>query len=69
MQKVRGLFWCPRCGTIKYGDTDHDIEAPNLVERVVEFGSLLNEDHGHHFLIGEFDRLGIRESITPPGCV
>ena len=58
------VFWCPRCGTLKTGDTS---EPPKLVGKVIEFAGHLTDEHAG--LIDQFERLGIRESITtiPPG--
>ena len=61
------VFWCPRCGTVR--DAGRDSSAiPMLVQRVVDFGSLLNDESDDVAeLIVEFERLGIRESICLEG--
>ncbi len=64
---VIGVFWCPRCGTIKRqtdtpnGDT---AEVPKLVERCREF-------YPHWVMLSDpaanaWRRLGIAESINTP---
>ena len=55
---IPGVFWCPRCGTIKSGERQ---DAPKLVGRVVEFAGKLTDEHQD--LIEEFERLGVREAI------
>ena len=59
------LFWCPRCGTTmlnpSYGEVV--ISVPKLVPRVVEFGELLAQED-EEYLLNEFERMGIDESIS-----
>jgi tRNA(Ile2) C34 agmatinyltransferase TiaS len=63
MQSITDLvFWCPRCGTIRDGS---HCDAPVLVGRLIEFAGNLSDEHQH--LIDEFERLGIRDSITLDG--
>lgn len=62
------VWWCPRCGTIKHGTNgEYDIESPKLVARVIEFASTLTCAESN--VIANFERLGIREAVTPPGLV
>lgn len=53
------VFVCPRCGTVKDSE---GVQVPKLVGRVLEFASHLTDEHQD--LIAEFERLGVRESIT-----
>lgn len=58
---VAGVFWCPRCGTLKTGDPEPDIFTPKLVERCREFAkSDYPELHSGQL----WTRLGIAESIN-----
>jgi len=59
---LNAVFWCPRCGHLKDGGIGGEGERPSLVGRVIEFASKLTDEHQD--LIDEFERLGIRESIT-----
>ena len=61
VHKGRALYWCPRCGTL-------GCDAPSLVANLIEFAGKLTDEHQD--LIDEFERLGLRESITtlPPGA-
>lgn len=43
-------FWCPRCGTIKFGEREAS-EKPKLVDRALEFGKCLPE--------GRYDRMDL----------
>ena len=60
-----GLFWCPRCGTVKDADQplQPDMAMPKLVERCREFSTLLPK--AHYGLCGDWMRLGIAEAIRP----
>ena len=61
------LFWCPRCGTLKANVVRESDNVPKLVARVIEFAGKLTDEHQD--LIDEFERIGIRESITTlPTC-
>lgn len=57
------LFWCPRCGTIKYDEVGRldNIGVPRLVERCREF-----EDKAHLHANPLWVRLGLKESIRVP---
>lgn len=57
---VSKYFWCPRCGTLK--PEDGFAETPKLVLRCRDFEHFVNED-----LSVAWHRLGIEESINPPG--
>jgi hypothetical protein len=57
------IFWCPRCGTIKY-DYYHlqDFSGcPNLVERVLDFTRLGDMSAQQ---IEQWQRLGIEDATT-----
>ena len=60
-QSVDPIFWCPRCGTL-IDRHSRLYDQPKLVGRVLAFAANLTEEH--QALIDEFERLGIRESIT-----
>jgi hypothetical protein len=61
-----GVFWCPRCGGLKFVETDGCQEAknqtPSLVSRCQEFSSTLGPEW---FRL--WQKLGIEESIFLPG--
>jgi hypothetical protein len=57
---IAGVWWCPRCGTIKDADGK---STPMLVGRVVEFLGKLDDEK----IIEIAKRTGIHESITLPG--
>lgn len=45
---VTGVFWCPRCGTVKSNpcwpaETSASVEVPKLVERTREYAARLGE--------------------------
>lgn len=61
------LFWCPRCGTLKANIVNGENEVPKLVGRVIEFGSTLTDQDGR--VIANFERCGIRESVTLYGLI
>jgi hypothetical protein len=57
------FFWCPVCGTTK--TCDGDVAVPALVRRCQDFQETIKGQcalHAH-----EWNRLGIAESIYPPG--
>jgi len=57
------VFWCPRCGTIKY-DSHHledHVECPNLIERLHDFTRLGDMSKQQ---IEQWQRLGIEEAIN-----
>lgn len=56
---VPGVFWCPRCGTIKSGF--NDVAEPSLVARCRNFEILLSP---YHEII--WRRFGIQEAIRFP---
>jgi len=59
MQLTEVTFWCPRCGTIKFGKT---VTVPYLVKRCLDFaGELRGSEHAD--LIDQYRILGIEESI------
>ena len=58
----KAIYWCPRCGTLRFRSHDGDWtedESPKLVERCQRFEetALRAEDRP------EWDRLGIHEAI------
>lgn len=65
MQSLRPqVFWCERCGTVKYGDPSSGVIVPRLVPRIVEFCGTLTEDDQR--IIDNLERLGVTESATHP---
>lgn len=68
-----GIFWCPRCGTVKF-QTDipqsGPVYVPKLVERCRQFTKWVNSAGlGKFFpegILQELHRLGIAESIHRP---
>lgn len=58
---VMGMFWCPRCGTIRNHLGHTDFEAPKLVDRCREFGGTLGPAW-----ISLWQRIGIEEAIYTP---
>ena len=68
MQKINDspyLFWCPRCGTIRFGENSHGvhetIEAPMLIRRCREFEANLTP-----LTRPQWQSLGIPEAIHTP---
>lgn len=60
---TRGVFWCPRCGTLKVNGQED--AAPMLVERCRQFTWHSAWRLAPH-LAAEWNRLGIEESIKTP---
>jgi hypothetical protein len=62
------VFWCPRCGTLKSNVVvdgqpfDGSARVPKLVDRVIELGGLIADEHED--LYDDFERLGIVEAIS-----
>jgi tRNA(Ile2) C34 agmatinyltransferase TiaS len=62
MQKVSGegsMYWCPRCGTLRYQETM--TETTKLVDRCREFEATLGPSWK-----SLWHRLGIEEAINLP---
>lgn len=64
-------FWCPRCGTIKFGSTRPAHEAPKLVDHCRQFRKAKHPSFiaevglfGDPVIAEEWRRLGIEESLT-----
>lgn len=65
---IAGVFWCPRCGTLKQPVTSNVLEIhafdshvqPKLVERCRDFGGSLGPSW-----LALWHKIGIRESIWP----
>lgn len=66
---LRGvIFWCPRCGTICDRDNGGFYERPKLVDRCRTFErESLIAGTATPAAWSLWFRLGIRESINPPG--
>jgi hypothetical protein len=65
-QLTNGVFWCPRCGTLRRDGVDEfsiDMQ-PMLVKRCRQF----TQDNGEGWEWKKlWHRLGIQEAIHPPG--
>ncbi len=57
---MAGNFWCPRCGTVKYGDATY---TPMLVDRCRLFEGVCQ---GRDYVEGSWKNFGIAESINTP---
>lgn len=65
-----GYYWCPRCGTLKEQQGMERVQPPKLVERCREFERDVTKKLSGNWLddvLIEWNRLGIAESINPPG--
>lgn len=67
-----GIFWCPRCGTLKGNDPLGQVSIPALVDRCRRFAA---EGNTQSYFLGkskydhadeEWRKLGIAESINVP---
>ena len=58
--EMNRAFWCPRCGTLSFGDGRH-VETPALVERCQQFGQTLGPSW-----FSLWKQFGIAESINIP---
>lgn len=63
-QVINGIWWCPRCGTLKIEGGVPSESEPMLVQRCQTFEKYF--DVGHP-LLAQWLRLGCAESIYPPG--
>ena len=59
------IYWCPRCGTLRYDQEAPVVHRPKLVERCREFGPTIYPRSVHAW--NDWVRLGIAESINLPG--
>ena len=61
MQSLRQtVFWCPRCGTVKHGQSYFYVDVPKLVDNVNKFEKTLRDPD----VIDDFNRLGLHESTN-----
>ena len=60
-----GIFWCPRCGSIRYQGL---VSVPCLVHRVRELHDAMKAAVGFSaWDISKWNELGLLESIDLPG--
>lgn len=66
MQSVAaGVWWCPRCGTLKRGESNH-ADRPDLIVRLRDFLKVVGEESPVAEML--FYRLGVRECLGPTEC-
>lgn len=64
---LHGVFWCPRCGTLRRLWTFEGInDTPELVARCREYETALMHPPRNGFYSGEWFRMGIAEPVNVP---
>ncbi len=62
----RGIFWCPRCGTLKMESARYGIEPPKLVECLRSFARSISSGVEGRWLRMLMHESGVSESILTP---